>query len=85
MDLMGTELAWVHILQSSSLYRLAEVDSFMLFVLTEKVRRKVSVVSVSAVSVSTGSFLLASSERRWTLLRWVFHITWKMRNAGILH
>lgn len=62
MDLMGTELAWVHILQSSSLYRLAEVDSFTLFVLTEKVRRKVSVVSVSAVSVSTGSFLLVSQQ-----------------------
>lgn len=43
MDLMDTELTWIHVLQSSRLHGLMWVDGFTLFTLPaliEEVRRK---------------------------------------------
>lgn len=85
MDLMGTELARIRVLQSSTLYRLADVDSFTPFALPvfiKEARRK-CVTAGRALSVGTGSFLLASSKRRCTVLSWTFHIIWKMRNTVV--
>lgn len=61
---MGTELAWIHVLQSSRLIKLTQVDGFTLLALPvffEEVRRK-SVTAARALSVGTGSFLLASQQ-----------------------
>lgn len=53
---MGTELAWVHVLSSSRLYRVTRVDGFTLFALPmfiKEVWRK-CVTAARALAVGTG-------------------------------
>lgn len=89
MDLMGTELAWMCVLQSSRLYRLTRLDDFTLFMLPMFIKevRKKCVTAAKALSVRTGSFLLASQQ--WEKVHCVkldlSHPLENKEHSGILH